>query len=205
MNIIITGYYKKNNFGDDLFEIYADKLFQSDKFKKHISQYKIIPITQIANNILNPKPDCIVLFGGETLNNFFLDKLINIYENNKKCKNTKCLFKAIGVSCNQEYTANLINKLQLFDTIIFRSKKDYVFFKERMNISMTKCEYAPDIVLSLNLEKFFIMPNMHKSIGFFLSQTALSNLKPEAKQQYIFIISTTTIWILKVLSTKSLA
>ena len=148
MNIVITGYYNKNNLGDDLFELYADKLFQSDKFKKNINQYKIIPITKIIDgkitykfdgkivNTNNTMPDCIVLFGGETLNDFFLDKLIDIYENNKKTKNTKhnthsnnCLFKAIGVSCNQEYNTNLINKLQLFDTIIFRSKKDYNFFK----------------------------------------------------------------------------
>ena len=131
MNIVITGYYNKNNLGDDLFELYAEKLFQSDKFKKHLIKYKIIPITKIIDGKLNNNeksneiinPDCIVLFGGETLNDFFLDKLINIYENNKKSKKNNCLFKAIGVSCNQEYTSNLINKLQLFDTIIFRSKR----------------------------------------------------------------------------------
>ena len=204
MNIVITGYYNKNNFGDDLFELYADKLFQSDKFKKNINQYKIIPITKIIDGKINYKfdgkivntnntmPDCIVLFGGETLNDFFLDKLIDIYENNKKTKNTKnnthsnnCLFKAIGVSCNQEYNTNLINKLRLFDTIIFRSKKDYNFFKERMDISMCKCDYVPDIVLSLNLERFFTLPNLTKSVGFFFSQTAVSNLSIEAKTLYI--------------------
>ena len=219
MNIIITGYYNKNNLGDDLFELYADKLFQSEKFKKQINQYKIIPITHIndgnidckidgQSNIINP--DCIVLFGGETLNDFFLDKLISIYENNKKIKkndknhkngkndkkntknnynNNNCLFKAIGVSCNQEYDKNLINKLQLFDTIIFRSKKDYDFFKERMDMSMTKCAYVPDIVLSLNLERFFTLPNINKYVGFFLSQTALSNLTAEDKTKYIYQIT----------------
>ena len=81
MNVIITGYYAKNNFGDDLFELIADKLFQSDKFKKKINNYEIIPITNLIEQCKNNNlPDCIILFGGETLNDFFLDKLISIYE-----------------------------------------------------------------------------------------------------------------------------
>ena len=118
MNIIITGYYNKNNFGDDLFELIADKLFQSDKFKKKINNYEIIPITNLIEQCKNNNlPDCIILFGGETLNDFFLDKLISMYENNKitrKKSITKnnCLFKAFSVSCNQEYSVSLINKIQ---------------------------------------------------------------------------------------------
>ena len=80
MNIIITGYYNKNNFGDDLFELIADKLFQNDKFKKQINTYEIIPITNIIdtciNNDDNKIPDYIIFFGGETLNDFFLVKLL---------------------------------------------------------------------------------------------------------------------------------
>ena len=52
MNIIITGYYNKNNFGDDLFELIADKLFQSDKFKKQICHYEIIPITNLVKRCI---------------------------------------------------------------------------------------------------------------------------------------------------------
>ena len=53
MNVIITGYYKKDNFGDDLFELIADKLFQNDKFKKQICNYEIIPITQLVKRCKN--------------------------------------------------------------------------------------------------------------------------------------------------------
>ena len=86
MNIVITGYYKKDNFGDDLFELIADKLFQSDKLKKQICNYEIIPINNLLkkckenNKNDNIIPDCIILFGGETLNDYFLDNLIRVYE-----------------------------------------------------------------------------------------------------------------------------
>ena len=206
MNIIITGYYNKNNFGDDLFELIADKLFQNDKFKKQINTYEIIPITNIIetciNNDDNKIPDYIILFGGETLNDFFLDKLITIYEYYKsrsvqnkaiKCNkinksnktnktNSKniykqCLFKAFSVSCNQEYNVNLINKLQLFDTIYFRSMKDYNFFKNRMVFSMTECEYVPDIVMSLNFDKIIKIPHLNKYVGFFFITNGILQFK----------------------------
>ena len=142
MNIIITGYYNKNNLGDDLFESYAKQLFTIKNINKHIKSYKILPIMEL-NKLQNVNNNdnyidnydninninCVILFGGETLNNYFLDELIKFYESCKSNK-IKFIFKAIGVSCNQEYSVNLINKIQLFETIIFRSMKDYNFFKE---------------------------------------------------------------------------
>ena len=215
MNIIITGYYNKNNFGDDLFELISDKLFQSDKFKKQICHYEIIPITNLLKRCIKDKkdkkdmndkndniiPNCIILFGGETLNDFFLDILININEyykhinilNKKKNKSNNsihCLFKAFSVSCNQEYNVNLINKIQLFDTIYFRSKKDYNYFNYKIILSnsMTICEYLPDIVFSLNFDKILTLPNTNKCVGFFLSQTAYSGLIDNEKTQYILTL-----------------
>jgi polysaccharide pyruvyl transferase WcaK-like protein len=241
MNIIITGYYKKDNFGDDLFELIADKLFQSDKFKKQICNYEIIPINNLLkkckenNKNDNIIPDCIILFGGETLNDYFLDNLIRVYEyykninelnksinksinklNNKnnsnikisntKISNTKisnnyknCVFKAFSVSCNQEYNANLINKIQLFDTIFFRSMKDYNYFKYKMILSnsMTICEYVPDIAFSLNFDKILSLPNTNKYVGFFLSQTAYSNLNEKEKNSYILTLTKYVTYCLK--------
>ena len=209
MNVIITGYYKKDNFGDDLFELIADKLFQNDKFKKQICNYEIIPITQLVKRCKNNNniPECIILFGGETINDFFLDILVTIYEyykninvsnkvfnkniSNNNNNNKQCLFKAFSVSCNQEYNANLINKMQIFDTIFFRSTKDYNYFKYKILLSnsMTICEYAPDIVFSLNFNKLLSLPNINKCVGFFLSQTAYSNLNEIDKNLYILTLS----------------
>jgi len=47
MHVIITGYYKKQNYGDDLFEIIAKKIWGSKEFKKKITSCKILPIDKI--------------------------------------------------------------------------------------------------------------------------------------------------------------
>jgi hypothetical protein len=134
MNITITGYYKKDNLGDDLFEKIAKKIFKNTNKVR----YNIIPI----DNLLYPENrnniDRIILFGGETLNDYFLDKFISI---KKYSKNVK--YVAISVSCNQTYT-EIINKINIFEYILFRSKKDYNFFKKYI-----ECDYSPDIVFSL--------------------------------------------------------
>jgi len=147
--------------------------------------------------------NCVILFGGETLNDYFLDELIKFNENYKKNKpktvntqhNTQCIFKAIGVSSNQEYTSKLVNKLQLFETIVFRSIKDYKFFKEENK--MESCYYAPDIILALNLatsvksafKKYLPLKITKKYVGFFLSQTAVTNMNLEDKKIYITTVT----------------
>lgn len=139
MEIIITGYYKKNNYGDDLFESIADKIFQSPH--TDIKNYKIVTISQLQEAVRQSPPDIIVLFGGEVLNDFFLDELVQIYK-----FNPKIIFKAIGVSCNQDY-CTLTNKMHLFETVIFRTQKDYIHFKD---ILSGRCYFCPDIVFPLS-------------------------------------------------------
>ena len=107
MNIIFTGYYKKNNYGDDLFEQLAETI--SKKYKNEIKRYKIVPISKLCDK--EHKPDIVILFGGEVLNDFFLKEILKLHESNPKI-----IFKAIGVSCNQEYLT-LANKL--FCLILF--------------------------------------------------------------------------------------
>ena len=74
--ILITGYYKKHNKGDDIFESIAEKIFtSSDK-----AVFVISPIDML-KNIFDNTPekfaiiDTIILFGGETLNEYFLKTL----------------------------------------------------------------------------------------------------------------------------------
>jgi len=173
MHIIITGYYKKDNLGDDLFESIAEKICESYKFKKQITSYKILPIEKI-NLVENRSPlDRVILFGGETLNNFFIDKLLELWKYNNDIK-----FNAIGVSCNQKYE-DILNKLHIFESISFRSKKDYLFFKDYI-----KSYYHPDIVFTQN--KISSIFNLKKNyIGFFLSQTAVCNSNKNDVSEYI--------------------
>ena len=96
------------------------------------------------------------LFGGEVLNDYFLDKLINIWLQNKSIK-----FNAIGVSSNQDLES-IANKMNLFETVVFRNNIDYSYFKEKIN-----CSYVPDIVFTMKKNIFSSIIKL-KHVGFFL-------------------------------------
>jgi hypothetical protein len=95
-------------------------------------------------------------------------------------------FFALGVSCNQAY-ADIFNKVQVFDKIIFRALADYTYFKPFLC-----CDYAPDLVF---YKKFAITahPPPHASllmcrgqlppvqVGFFLANTVFAH--QNAKQR----------------------
>ena len=138
----------------------------------------------LAQSLINTGCNCdrVILFGGETLNNYFLDKLIELSKIKKDVK-----FNAIGVSCNQDYNS-LINKLNIFESIVFRSKKDYQNLSPLINSS-----YAPDMVFHLDKK---LSLNKKNIIGFFLSQTVFSNLDSVQRYKYIaHIISLMRFWL----------
>jgi polysaccharide pyruvyl transferase WcaK-like protein len=193
MKLVITGYYDKQNYGDELFKEIASTIFkQCNKSKYNIS---FIPIYNLIKNkdiIDKDIIDCdnVILFGGETLNNYFLDTLIQF-----KKLNVNPTFKmsAIGVSCNQDYNT-IINKIQIFEYISFRCMKDYNFLKTYIDST-----YCPDIVMLLkpynihanSYKRFFprLFNNTSnantKCVGFFLSQTAIANKDEMYKKEYI--------------------
>jgi hypothetical protein len=178
MHVIITGYYKKQNYGDDLFEIIAKKIWESKEFKKKVTSYKILPIDKITLSENRTPLDRVILFGGETLNDYFLDKLIELWRFNKNIK-----FNAIGVSCNQNYN-DILNKLHIFESIGFRSKKDYNHFKTRIDSF-----YCPDIVFSLNRVVPRFSLRKKKYVGFFLSQTSVAHLNRHHEHEYLLSIA----------------
>jgi len=174
MHLIITGYYKKDNLGDDLFEIFAEKIVNNKKFMKNITTYKILPIDKIILYENRSPVDRVILFGGETLNNYFLDKLIELWNFNKAIK-----FNAIGVSCNQDYY-EILNKVHIFESIWFRSKKNYNFFNKYIS-----SQYCPDIVFLMKNNFSLRDIGIKRHVGFFLSQTAIANLNKKNEHQYL--------------------
>ena len=91
--LLITGYYNKQNTGDDLFYNIAQKLFINNKNYKTT----IKSIDNINININNTYYDCIVLFGGETLNKYFLDPISKLKEANQNIK-----IYAFGVNIGED-------------------------------------------------------------------------------------------------------
>jgi hypothetical protein len=145
--MIITGYYGKQNYGDDLFQQLAEQLFMGNSNILKTTN-KIVPIDTLLS--LNPNDiigqDTLILFGGETLNNYFLDTLIRYKEKCEHLQNKAVRMIALGVSCNQTYNS-IYNKIQIFSYIVFRSKKDY----EALN-AYVPSKYCPDIVFLLHNE-----------------------------------------------------
>ena len=128
--LLITGYYKKKNTGDDLFETIANKIFSNNKNYK-ISIKSIDELNSIDNY------DDVVLFGGETLNEYFLKPLSIIKEKNQNIK-----MYAFGVNLGVDI--DYIKKyLIMFQYIIVRNSNDYDKIRKYVH-----CYYILDIVFS---------------------------------------------------------
>ena len=176
-NIVLTGYYNKKNTGDDLFFNMAIKLFNLNKNYS----IKIIPIEIIKKytTTLAEKSDIVILFGGEVLNNYFLDPLMKIKELNQKIK-----LYAMGVSIGQDI--NEIKYMLLsFQYIICRNSHDYNELKNILPI--LKVEYIQDIVFLHDIRGYHNMTPTN-TIGFFLSQPKYYSLSKNEKTQYIYNI-----------------
>jgi polysaccharide pyruvyl transferase WcaK-like protein len=157
MNIIVTGYYNHNNLGDDLFEKIARTIFIKDK---HINKIEYVKIEAINSNEITFKCDKLILFGGNVLNNYFLDFIIKFSKNNPQT-----LFYAIGVSSDQPLET-IINKISIFQQILFRSKEEYLYFKP---IFKSFCSYVPDIVFTTTYRQPLINLKKQNKVGFFLA------------------------------------
>lgn len=175
MNIIVTGYYFEKNLGDDLFEKIGREIFTEKRFKQKINKIEFMKIDKINSNEVYFKCDKLILFGGETLNNYFLDKIIEF-----KNKNSQCQLYAIGVSTNQSYNT-ICNKVNIFDKIIFRNKADYNFFYPRLG---EYASHASDIVFTLKYNKLSIN-KVGRNAGFFLAMPIYQSLNQKEKELFL--------------------
>jgi hypothetical protein len=198
LNVIITGYYNKQNLGDDLFLELAKKIFS--KYNNLTCRY--LNLDSIGSD--NIEETCafaerVILFGGETINDYFLDKLISIREFAITNLKKYIPIYGIGVSCNSDYCYIQL-KADIFDYLVLRNSKDYEFFLSRF--TNNNCKYIPDIVFlkkkMISYNYNFWSKSSNKRVGFFLSQTAVSNLSHNLIETYYkSIISIINYWIYK--------
>ena len=176
LNIIVTGYYFEKNLGDDLFEKIGREIFTEENFKQKINKIEFMKIDKITSNEVYFKCDKLILFGGETLNDYFLNKILEF-----KHKNPHTELYAIGVSTNQSY--NLIcNKVNIFDKIIFRNKADYNYFRPRLE---NRVSYSPDIVFSLKYKLPIIKKKKANNVGFFVATPIYNGLCQKEKDLFL--------------------
>ena len=178
-NFLITGYYFKGNLGDDLLMKVASSIF-STKNTKFIGIDSInIYNTSYIDELIN-WTDKLILFGGEVINHYFLDKLISIRTYSLLKFNKFIPFYAIGVSCNCDLD-EIMSKVDIFETMIFRNKNDFDVFNNRL--SNKHIFHLPDPVFYMlpdipkerlisKLLQICMCSNKMYEVGLFLSQTA---------------------------------
>jgi len=177
LNIVVTGYYYENNLGDDLFLELAQKIFTEKRFNKNkieIERIQFVKIDLLITNEVKGKCDKLILFGGETLNDYFLNKIIEFK------KHHYCNVYGIGVSCNQNYN-EIENKINIFDYLIFRNKQDYNYFNQRI---INHCLYVPDIVFMLKYS-YPLISFKSNNVGIFPAIPMYFSLNENEKRSYL--------------------
>jgi hypothetical protein len=182
-NIIITGYYNQKNIADDLFLNVVIKLFNSN------DNYfiKIVPIDIIQKNIktIGDTTTSIILFGGEVLNNYFLECLMKIKEYNQ---HIKLYGIGVGIGTTINEIKELKHMLLSFQYIICRHLTEYKILKYLFPI--LKVDYIQDITFLYDIKGYHNMVSSN-IIGFFLSQSKFYGLSKDNKLIYMINIINT--------------
>jgi len=134
IRILIIGYYYHKNIGDDQYIDVFKYIFQ----KTTNIKYKLKFIDCDKLQLIDIKPtDIVILGGGDVLNHYFLDKIIDVF------KDKKNLIMAVSVGIPYLDILVNTNKLNIIDYLFIRTKQEYdtlneFYHKERIF-------YLPDI------------------------------------------------------------
>ena len=134
LKIFVIGYYEHANLGDESYKLTFEYFL-----KKYLvnCDYKLNFINcDKLQHYTFEETDIIILGGGDVLNNYFLDKLIEKFNNKAN--------KIIAVSVGLPYI-NLLktNKLEILDYIFIRSEQDIELFSEY--VDKTRIKYIHDL------------------------------------------------------------
>jgi hypothetical protein len=152
--ILLYGYYKYNNFGDELFKYIFETYFKSKNIKYITKNPDDLELNYKTIEIV----DCILLGGGEIINDYFMIPLFT-YINYNKLSYIPIYGVSIGYNINDH-----IHYLDFFDKCIFRNtinmidNKDYYY----------SCDIVfslPNIINNIELNNITIVPY---TIGYYL-------------------------------------
>ena len=188
-NILILGYYNRNNLGDDVFEYVFDK-FLSNVTKYYDINYTIANLDTISE--IPTDTDLILFGGGDLINDYFIDKL--------NALNTPKVCPTYAVSVGIPYVG-LIDKryLDIFDVIVHRNKPDHeklvgMYSEHRVkhlpDLSMLLPRLQPSSTL---VTQSYIPLNIQKGtkrIGVCLANSIYSDKDPSKYQTILENLST---------------
>lgn len=156
----VLGYYNHDNFGDEQYKITISKL---------LNHYQDITFLDINSNLnLENESSDIFVGGGDILNDYFLDKLIEGNIHSKIC----------GISIGCPYiTSNIVQKIsKIFHTLFFRSRTDL----EQLSplLPDINCFYMPDTSVLWDVTNT-ISSTTNNKIGICLPQSFYNKLYPD--------------------------
>ncbi len=158
-NILVIGYYDRENLGDDVFKYCLSHYFDNNW---PISTYTF---TNIDNINYSHNYNLILFGGGDLINDYFMSKMEPLL------RDKSCPIYAIGIGIPYP---SLIDRgyLDNFDYIIHRNRVDQKLLKDKYD---SRSEWYPDIAtLLLDIPRSISMTGNRntsvKKIGIFLSR-----------------------------------
>ena len=156
LNIKIVGYYGHSNIGDEQYKKSFTQLFT-----EYMPNDVLYTLEFIDCDLINiykfQEDDIIILGGGDVLNNYFLDKIIDKFANTNN--------KIYAISVGLPYIQTLIssNKLNIIDHVFIRTSVDIELFKRFFDED--KISYIPDVsyILSNNIDDKSVVDNYYLS------------------------------------------
>jgi polysaccharide pyruvyl transferase WcaK-like protein len=174
--VLITGFFDRNNWGDDLFKWSYEKIFQTDhRFKK------ITPLFVTTDGLREEhfkNIDVVLLGGGDVLNDYFIDRIEHYM------LITKCKAPILAFSAGVPYANTLKDgKLDNLSFVMVRARRDVDLLKKRYKYE-GQYAYHPDIAVLLpNLiqsntqQKEKPKNNTKKKIGLCLARPLVKDNK----------------------------
>lgn len=181
-NVLILGYYHRQNLGDEMFSFIFSNYFQTTWPKINLTISNTDDITSISDDI-----DLIICGGGDIINDYFLHK-INLLIKDKRAK-----IPIYAWSVGFPYP-KLIQEgaLDIFDYIIHRNKDDEARLLTKYGQNRVKYfpdlgfllpKYSQDQIKTADLD--IIRTDKGKKIGVFLSKTIYHRNDPEAYNRIV--------------------
>lgn len=160
--ILCTGFYFRDNLGDDLFYYIFKNIFDDMKINYQISSLDDV-------KILDSNIDLIILGGGEILNSYFLSKIQKLTKNFNG--------KIIAYSCELPQ-GQIIKEINLIDYFIIRNHNDYQRLLKHFNQEKENpfIEYYPDLVFSYPVKRELLVTK-EKKVTVCLARSIFSNNK----------------------------
>jgi hypothetical protein len=134
----LIGYYQRGNYGDNLLQEAAQYLLRRHALR-FLNDIDMVAVASGACALNLLEPDYVVLFGGEVLTQYFLDRLVRLVRRmqvvRKEAQKPMPQIQAVGVSSNVPYL-ELAPYLNLFDLVLPRNALDVDFFASREERSL---------------------------------------------------------------------